>query len=181
MLASPWLRALVLRLFGLLTFVLAALGALGLLVYGIVGSPTWLTDASSAFSNWVSGTLTGWVAVLVGVGLLVLAAFLAVLMIPRRPRTLWVIQDGPEGRTLLDMPSVAQAVQAELQARVDPNIVVRIKRRRLRVVTPFVVSRPFELVDSAGDNVRQHIQRLGLEQLVQYEVTTGRETRRRVQ
>jgi hypothetical protein len=181
MLAAPWLRALVLRLFGLLAFILAALAAISLLVYGIVGSPSWVTSAASAFADWVSAPLTDWVAVLVGIGLVILAAVFALLMVPRRPSMLWVIHKGQGGRTLLDVPSVAQALQAELQVEINPNIVVKVKRGRLRVVTPFAASRPFELVDEAGKNVRQHLQKLGLESFVPYEVTTGRETRRRVQ
>ena len=49
------------------------------------------------------------------------------------------------------------------------------------MVTPFAPSRPFELVDQAGVSVKQQNENLGLADRVEYEVTTGRETKRRVQ
>ncbi len=111
----PRLRALVLRVFGLLVFAVAALAAFGLVTYGVAGSQSWFVDAAESFATWVSAPLSSGTAVLVGVGLLVLAAFLAVVMVPRRPRTLPIIREGESGTTLLDLVSVAEAVEHRLR------------------------------------------------------------------
>jgi hypothetical protein len=176
----PRLRELVLRLFGLLIFAVAALAAAGLVMYGVVGPQDWFVNAADSFATWVSGPLSSGTAVLAGVGLLVLAALLALVMFPRRPRALPVIRDGESGTTFLDLVSVAEAVEYRLRLEVDPTIGVEIKGGRLRVVTPFAPRRPFELVDQAGVSVKQQLETLGLADRVEYEVTTGRETNRRV-
>ena len=177
----PRLRGLVLRLFGLLIFAVAAVAAVGLVMYGVVGPQDWFVNAAESFATWVSVPLSSGTAVLVGVGLLVLAAFLAVVMVPRRPKTLPVIRDEKTGTTLLDLVSVADAIESKLRLEVDPTIGVEAKGRHLRVVTPFAPRRPFELVDQAGASVRRQLEQLGLVETVGYEVTTGRETKRRVQ
>ena len=176
----PRLRALALRVFGLLIFAVAALAAFGLVMYGVAGSQSWFVDAAESFATWVSAPLSSGTAVLVGVGLLVLAAFLAVVMVPRRPRTLPVIREGESGTTLLDLVSVAEAVEYRLRQEVDSAIGVEVKGGHLRVVTPFAPSRPFEVVDEAGASVKHQLASLGLADSVAYEVTTGRETKRRV-
>jgi hypothetical protein len=177
----PRLRGLILRLFGLLIFAVAALAAAGLVMYGVVGPQSWFVDAAESFATWVSAPLSSGTAVLVGVGLLVLAAFLAVVMVPRRPKTLPVLRDEQSGTTLLDLASVAEAVEFKLRLEVDSTIGVEAKSGHLKVVTPFAPSRPFALVDQAGVSVRQQLETLGLGDRVDYEVTTGRETKRRVQ
>jgi hypothetical protein len=177
----PRLRGVILRVFGLLVFVVAALAAAGLVMYGIVGPQSWFVSAAESFATWVSAPLSSGTAALVGVGLLVLAAFLAVIMVPRRPRTLPVIREEQSGTTLLDLVSVAEAVEFRLRQEVDSTIGVEAKSGRLKVVTPFAPSRPFALVDQAGVSARQQLEALGLGDRVEYEVTTGRETKRRVQ
>jgi hypothetical protein len=176
----PRLRALVLRVFGLLVFALAALGAFGLVAYGVAGSPSWFVDAAESFATWVSAPLSSGTAVLVGVGLLVLSAVLAVVMVPRRPPTLPALREEPTGTTLLDLVSVAEAIEFRLRAEVDAAIGVEVKGSHLRVITPFFPGRPFEVVDEAGTSVKQQLAGLGLADRVDYEVTTGRETKRRV-
>jgi hypothetical protein len=177
----PRLRGLFLRLFGLLIFAVAALAAAGLIMYGVVGPQDWFVNAAESFAVWVSAPLSSGTAVLVGVGLLVLAALLAVVMVPRRPRTLPVLRAGESGTTSLDLVSVAEAVEYRLRQEVDPTIGVEVKGSRLRVVTPFAPRRPFELVDQAGVSVKQQLAGLGLADTIEYEITTGRETKRRVQ
>jgi hypothetical protein len=178
---SPQLRALVLRLFGLLVFALVALGAAGFVAFAVAGADSPLAAGAESFSTWVDGPLLDWAAVLVGVGLVLLSAVFAVIMVPHRPSTLQVVWSGTRGRTMVDLPSVAQALETHLRARVDPKITVGVKRRCLRVVTPYAPSRPFDLVDRAGISVREQLQKLGLADVVRYEVATGRETKRRVQ
>jgi len=178
---STPLRAIVLRLFGLLVFALAALGAVSLVASAVAGTQSRLSDGALSFSTWVSAPLLDWAAVLVGVGLVVLAALFAVTMIPHRPSTLSVMRSGLGGKTLLDLPSVAQAIETGLRASVGTKITVGVRRGRLRVVTPFAQSRPFDVIDQTGTSVKQQLERLGLEGIVHYEVTTGRETKRRVQ
>jgi hypothetical protein len=177
----PRLRGLFLGLFGLLVFVAVALAAAGLVMYGVVGPQDWFVNAADSFATWVSAPLSSGTAVLAGIGILVLAALLAVVMVPRRPRTLPVLRDEQSGTTLLDLVSVAQAIEFRLRLEVDPTIGVEARSGHLRVVTPFAPGRPFALVDQAGISVRQQLESLGLADRVQYEVTTGRETRRRVQ
>jgi hypothetical protein len=176
----PRLRALVLRVFGLLIFAVAALAAFGLVSYGVAGPQSWFVNAAESFAGWVSAPLSSGTAVLVGVGLLVLAAFLAVVMVPRRPRTLPVLREDESGTTLLDLVSVAEAIEFRLRSEVDSAIGVEVKGGHLRVVTPFFPGRPFELVDEAGTSVKQQLAGLGLADSIEYEVTTGRETKRRV-
>ena len=179
--SSPALRALVLRLFGLLVFALAALGAVSLVADAVAGPQSLFSDGAIAFSKWVSSSVSDWAAVLVGVGLVVLALIFVVIMIPYRPSGLPVMRTGADGKTMLDLSSVAQAVETSLRAGVDNKITVGVTRGRLRIVTPFVPSRPLDLVDSASTSVKQQLQKLGLENLVRYDVTAGRETKRRVQ
>lgn len=181
--SSPLLRALVLRLFGLLVFALVGLGAASLMASAIAGSESPLIDGAVSFSGWVSGSLPEWVAILVGVGLVILAGVLFVIMLPWGPstRTRFVMRTGSGGKTMLDLSSVAQAVQTDLNNSVDNKITVGVRRGRLRVVTPFAPDRPFDLVDQAGTSVKQKLKGLGLEEIVRYEVTTGSETKRRVQ
>jgi hypothetical protein len=177
----PRLRALILRVFGLLVFAAVALAAAGLVMYGVVGPQAWFVNASDSFATWESAPLSSGTAVLVGIGLLVLAAVLALIMWPRRSKSLPVLRDEPTGTTLLDLVSVAEAIEYRLRQEVDPTIGVETKSGRLKVVTPFAPSRPFALVDQTGVSVKQQLEGLGLAESVQYEVTTGRETKRRVQ
>jgi hypothetical protein len=177
----PRLRTLILRVFGLSAFAVAALAAVGLVVFGVAGSQTWFVSAADSFATWVSAPLSSGTAVLVGVGLLVVAAFLALMMVPRRPQTLPVIRDEPSGTTFLDVAALAETIEYRLRQEVDPTIGVKAKGPRLKVVTPYAPRRPFELVDRAGAGLRQQLDSLGLTDRVDYEVTTGGETKRRVQ
>ena len=177
----PRLRGLVLRLFGLLIFAVAALAAVGLVMYGVVGpQEDWFVNAAESFATWVSAPLSSGTAVLVGAGLLVLAAFLAVVMVPRRPRTLPVIRDEKTGTTLLDVVSVAEAIEYRLRLEVDPTIGVEAKGRHLRVVTPSLRADhsnwSIKQAPASGGNSSS-----GLAETVKYQITTGRETKRRVQ
>jgi hypothetical protein len=102
-------------------------------------------------------------------------------MLPSRPRSLRVLRKLGSGTTWVDLTSVAAAIEVELRARVDSTIRVDTRRGRLRVVVPFAPHRPFELVDRAGAAARRQLETLGLAEKVSYEITTGRETKRRVQ
>ena len=168
------------RLFGLLIFAVAGLAAAGLVTYGIAGYQDWFVRGSSSFGDWASGSLSSGTAVLVGVGLFVLSVLIAPFMVPRRPASLRVLRQEKDAVTLLDLPSVAEAVESRLRREVDPTIGVMVKNGRLRVVTSFSPSRPFEIVDRAGDSTKSQLEGLGLADKVQYEVTTSRETKRRV-
>lgn len=177
----PRARALILRLFGLPVLAVAALAAAGLVLYGVIGPQTWFVNAAESFATWVSAPLSSGTAVLVGVGLLVLAAVLALVMWPRRPKMLPVVRDGRSGTTFLDLVSLAETIEFRLRQEIDRTIRVEAKGGRLRVVTPFAPRRPFELVDQVGARVGEQLGSLGLAGGVEYEVTTGRETKRRVQ
>ena len=177
----PRLRALSSRLLGLLVVLVVALAATGLVTYGVAGPQDWFVNAAESLAEWVSAPLSGGAAVLVGVGLVVLAALLAVVMVPRRPRTLPILRSGPDGTTSLNLASVAKAAEHRLRHEVDPTIGVEVKGDRLLVVTPFAPNQPFELVDRAGVSVKSQLEGLGLTDTVKYEITTAREHRRRVQ
>jgi len=109
------------------------------------------------------------------------AAVLAVIMVPYRSSGLPVLQTGPEGKTMLDLSSIAREIQTSLRASVDTDITVRVKKGTLKVLTTSDPSRPYDLVDRAGTAVKERLQRLGLESSVPYTVTAGREPERRVQ
>jgi hypothetical protein len=177
----PRLRALSLRLLGLLVVVVAALAATGVVLYGVAGHQDWFVNAAESLAVWVSAPLSGGIAMLVGVGLVVLAALIAVVMVPRRRRTLPILRSGRDGTTSLDLASVAKAAEHWLRQEVDPTIGVEVKGDRLLVVTPFAPSQPFELVDRAGVSLKSQLEGLGLADTVKYEITTARENRRRVQ
>jgi hypothetical protein len=181
MIGSPLLRAVVLRLFGVLVFALVAFVAVSLLIYGVSGPQDWLVNAMQSFSAWVSAPLSEGVAMLVGIGIVLLAILLALLMVPRRPRNLRTLRKLGTGTTWVDLTSVAAALELALRARVDSTIRVDARRGRLRVVAPFAPQRPFEVVDRAGADARRQLETLGLAETVSYEITTGRETKRRVQ
>ncbi len=177
----PSLRALVSRLFGLLVVLVAALAATGLVTYGVAGPQDWFTNAAESLAVWVSAPLSSGAAVLVGVGLVLLAAFLAVIMVPRRPRTGPVLRSARGGTTSLDLASVARAAEHRLRQEVEPTIGVRTKGDRLLVTTPFAPSRPFALVDQAGVTLKSQLEELGLTDAIKYEISTTREDKRRVQ
>jgi len=175
------LRTLVLRLLGLLVCALAALGAVGLVAFAVAGAQSPTIDGAESFSSWASGSLLDWAYVLVGVGLFLLAAVFVVIMLRRRPSGLLAMRTDRSGRSMLDLSSVAHAVQTSIRESVDPKITVGARRGRLTVVTPFAPSQPYDLVDRAGTSVKEQLEKLGLEGHVRYEVTAGNETKRRVQ
>lgn len=178
---SPPLRALVLRLFGLLVFVLAALGAAGLVARAVAGPESPFNDSASSFSAWVTASFADWAAILVGVALVLLAGVFVLIMIPRRPSGLQVMRSGSDGNTTLDLSSVARAVETDLRANVDNKITVGVGGGRLKVETPFSPDRPLDLVDSATTSIKRQLEELGLANLVRYEIMAGSETKRRVQ
>src|SRR5665647_2371993 len=82
MVRSSLLRVLVLRFFGVLVFAGAGLVAIRLVAYGVGSPPGWLSSGFSSFSVWVSTPSAGGVDILVGAGLLLLAALAALTMVP---------------------------------------------------------------------------------------------------
>lgn len=180
MIRSPLLRALVLRFFGVLVFVGVGLVALGLVAYGVGYPPGWLSSGFGSFSAWVSTPSAGGVDILVGVGLVILAALAALIMVPRGSHDLPKVQQGPNGSTWVDTDSVAEALQRTLRDEVGPTIDVRARRGRLRIVTPFAPSAPFEIADRVGAALRRELEALGLADTVTFEIVVSSETKWRV-
>jgi hypothetical protein len=173
-------RALVLRFFGLLVFAGVGLVAIRLVAFGVGSPPGWLSSGLSSFSAWVSTSSAGGVDILVGAGLVVLAALAALIMVPRRSQDLPTVQQGPDGSTWVDTDSVAEMLQCTLRSEVGPTIDVRARRGHLQIVTPFAPSAPFEIADRASAAVRQELEALGLADTVPFEIVAGSETKRRV-
>jgi hypothetical protein len=171
---EPVLRVLILRLFGLVVGVALALVAIGLVAYGIDHPLGWLRNGLTSFATWVSTDPSLGVAVLVGVGLVVLAILAALVMVPSRPPGLHRLEQTKTGTTWVDLSSVAGILERSLRDDVDSKIGVRAQKSRLRIVTPARPEAPFAVADRVGDTAQRELGIMGLSN-VEYVVTVGPE------
>ena len=175
MIDAPVLRVVLLRLFGLLVGAALALVAVALVAYGIDYPLGWLSNGLTSFATWVTTDLSSGLAVLVGVGLLVLALLAALVMVPRRPTSLHRVEQTKTGTTWVDLSSVARTLEQSLRGDIDRTIGVRAHRDRLRIMTPADPQAPFAVADAVSQATRRELETMGLSE-VEYEVTLGSET-----
>jgi hypothetical protein len=172
---APVLRVVLLRLFGLLVGAALALVAIALVAFGVSHPLGWLKNGLTSFATWVTTGLSPGLAMLVGVGLLVLAVLAALVMVPRRPAGLHRVDKTNTGTTWVDLSSVARTLEQSLRSDVDRKIGVRAHRDRLRIMTPADPQAPFAVADAVSQTTQRELETMGLSE-VEYVVTLGSET-----
>jgi hypothetical protein len=171
---APVVRVLVPRVLGLGVAVALGLVAVALVAYGVGRPVTWLTTGLVSFADWVSTAPSPGVAVLAGVGLVLLALLAALVMVRRRRSGLLRLEKTRAGTTWIDVRSVAQVLEGVLRRDVERGVRVGARGDRLSIVTPASREAPLALADAATEAGQSELAVLGLSQ-IRYQVAVGPE------
>ena len=134
--------------------------------------------------DWMARTAIATISegaqMLIGVGILAIAAFAAFVVVRPERSKLIRLGKGPNITSYLEPPSLARSIQRSLRRSVHPQITVEAKGRRLVATAPYrTTTDPREIVDEVAARVPTELEIRGVPKL-RYRVGVGRPAKRRV-